>query len=78
LDALVFTGGVGEHAPAIRAGAADRLTFLGVAVDAARNGGCEGDGEIGGGAPVRVAVVSAREDVEMARETRALLSSQPS
>ena len=36
LDALVFTGGVGEHAPAIRAGAAAGLGFLGVA---ARPGG---------------------------------------
>ena len=33
LDGLVFTGGVGEHAPAIRAGAAERLAFLGVTVE---------------------------------------------
>ena len=33
LDALVFTGGVGERSAAVRAGAAARLGFLGVAVD---------------------------------------------
>ena len=34
LDALVFTGGVGERSAAVRAMAADGLGFLGVAVDA--------------------------------------------
>ena len=37
LDTLVFTGGVGEHAAAVRHGIAARLTHLGVAVDAAAN-----------------------------------------
>ena len=32
-DALVFTGGVGEHAAAIRAEAGERLGWLGVAID---------------------------------------------
>ena len=39
LDALVFTGGVGERAATVRARAAERLGFLGVALDAARNEG---------------------------------------
>ena len=39
LDALVFTGGVGEHAPAIRAGAVGGLGFLGLDIDASRNAG---------------------------------------
>jgi acetate kinase len=37
LDALVFTGGIGEHAAPIRARALDRLAFLGLEVDAAKN-----------------------------------------
>ena len=37
LDALVFTGGVGENAPSIRSRAADGLGFLGIAVDPDRN-----------------------------------------
>jgi len=37
LDALVFTGGIGEHAGPIRAKALERLGFLGLEVDAARN-----------------------------------------
>jgi acetate kinase len=75
IDALVFTGGVGERAPAIRAGAAERLRFLGVALDAASNEGARGDATIGAtGAPVRAAVVAAREDAEMARQARTVLT----
>ena len=75
LDALVFTGGVGERAPAVRAGAAERLAFLGVALDEAANAGALGDADISvSGAGVRCAVVAAREDVEMARQARAVLA----
>src|SRR4051795_3743949 len=42
LDALVFTGGVGEHAPEIRAGAATGMEFLGVALETATNEAAEG------------------------------------
>jgi len=74
LDVLVFTGGVGENAPAIRQLAADGLEFLGCAVDADRNEAHAGDREIGAaGAPVRTLVVAAREDLEIAREVRAVL-----
>jgi acetate kinase len=73
LDALVFTGGVGEHAPAVRAAAAAGLGFLGVSVDEARNDAVRGDGDIGAaGAAVRAFVVTAREDLEMARQVRGL------
>ncbi len=75
MDALVFTGGVGEHAAQVRKRAAAGLGFLGVALDGARNAAARGDAEIGAeGAPVRALVVSAREDVEIARQVRALLS----
>jgi acetate kinase len=71
LDALVFTGGVGEHSAAVRQRAADGLAFLGVAVDAAANLGAEPDVDISSsGAAVRTFVVAAREDLEIARLTR--------
>jgi acetate kinase len=37
IDALVFSGGIGEHAPAIRARICEPLGFLGFALDAAAN-----------------------------------------
>ncbi len=36
-DGLVFTGGIGEHSPAIRAGVCTRLEWLGLRLDASAN-----------------------------------------
>jgi acetate kinase len=91
LDVLVFTGGVGEHAPEVRQAAADRLDHLGVALDPAANTGPArpagsrpdrsaapdppADRAIGAAdAPVAALVVTAREDLEIARQTRAALT----
>jgi acetate kinase len=73
LDVLVFTGGVGEHAAPVRTAAAAGLSFLGVALDERRNTAATADADIGRpGAATRTVVVSAREDLEMARQVRAL------
>jgi acetate kinase len=73
LDVLAFTGGVGEHAAAVRTASAEGLAFLGVGLDAPRNDAATADAEIGAaGATVRAFVVTAREDLEMARQVRAL------
>ena len=78
LDALAFTGGVGEHSAEIRAQAAAGLAFLGVVVDSARNEGASGDGEISGEeAAVRTVVIRAREDLEIAGQVRAVLETKP-
>ena len=73
LDTLVFTGGVGEHAPEIRARAAAGLGFLGVAVDPERNAAGAED-LTAQGAAARTFVVEAREDLEIARGVRAALA----
>jgi acetate kinase len=74
LDALVFTGGIGERSAAVRARAAEGLGFLGVALDRARNKAAAGDADVGAeGAPARAFVVAAREDLEIARQVRELL-----
>jgi acetate kinase len=74
VDALVFTGGVGERAPAIRTAAAGGLCFLGVAIDPAANVAADGDTDVSApGAAVRTLVVSAREDLEIAGQVRAVL-----
>jgi acetate kinase len=86
LDVLVFTGGVGENAPAVRAAATRALPFLGLAIDAAANAAADLDAgdpagvcDIGApGAAARVLVVAAREDLEIARGVRTLLSERPS
>jgi len=74
LDALVFTGGVGENSPAVRELAARGLSFLGVEIDRELNLTAAGDREIGAaGAPVHTLVIAAREDLQIAREVRSVL-----
>ena len=74
LDAIVFTGGVGENAPKVRSRAAEGLAFLGIALDAERNVAAGGDREIGAaGARVSALVVAAREDLQIAQEVRRVL-----
>jgi acetate kinase len=75
LDALVFTGGIGERSATLRSAAAERLGWLGVVVDAEADAARdERDGEItADGAGVRTLVVRAREDLEIARGVREVL-----
>jgi acetate kinase len=75
LDVLVFTGGVGEHAAEVRELAAAGLEFLGVAVDHRLNAMPEVRPDISsGGAAVRTLVIPAREDLEIAGQTRRVLA----
>jgi acetate kinase len=77
LDALVFTGGVGENAPRVRARCAAGLGFLGVAVDEAANDAVTGDADVSaGGASVATLVVAAREDLEIAAGVRTALAAR--
>jgi acetate kinase len=74
IDALAFTAGVGENSAVVREAVCERLQFLGVDLDAARNGAAEPDCEIAvDGSAVRIAVVRAREDIVAARAVRAVL-----
>jgi acetate kinase len=74
IDALAFTGGIGERSAAVRERAAAGLSFLGVAVDEARNGEAAADADISSAqASVRTLVIAAHEDLEIARQVRALL-----
>ena len=75
LDVLVMTGGIGEHAPAVRAQVAARLAFLGVGIDPEANERADGDADISRAeARVRTVVVTAREDVEIARQAADVLA----
>lgn len=71
LDAIVFTGGIGEHAAEIRARIVGRLATLGV--PAVASAPTSEDAVLARG-PVAVLRIAAREDVIVAREVRRLLS----
>lgn len=69
LDVLVFTGGVGENAAAIREGCCRGLEFLGIQIDERANRAVDPDGDVAAeGAAVRVLVVKAREDIAIFHE----------
>lgn len=69
LDAIVFTGGIGEHASSVRAGIARRLASIGVPP---LDDVTVEDDRVLVAAPVALLVVVAREDVVIARELIAL------
>ena len=76
LDALIFTGGIGENSATVRALATKDLEFLGVRVDPVANLGGKGDRLISyDDAAVKVAVLATNEEIIVGRETAALLTS---
>jgi len=74
VEAVVFTGGVGENSELVRREACDGLRFLGLELEPARNEapGSEDQDLSGAGAESRVLLVHSREDLEIARSVRAL------
>lgn len=70
-DAVIFTGGIGENAPAIRAAACDSLDALGIRLDPVRNQAAVGqEMEISAaGARIQVWVIPTNEELIIARET---------
>jgi acetate kinase len=75
IDVLAFTDGVGEGSAVIRHLAAERLAYLGVAIDARRNDHVRDDRDItAAAATARTLVITTREDLQIAGEARRLLS----
>ncbi|MGG7452685.1 acetate/propionate family kinase [Plantibacter auratus] len=76
LDVVVFTAGVGENAPLIRAGAVQGLEGLGIILDEDRNAErSRGIRVIStDDSPVTVLVVPTNEELEIARQTVAALA----
>ena len=75
IDVLVFTAGIGEKSPAVRARACARLGFLGIELDDQVNQAATPDADVAAaGAPVRVLVLRAREELVAARAARKLLN----
>ena len=75
LDVLTFTAGVGENAPVLRAAVVETLGRLGLSVDPARNEAPSREARVisPDGSPVTVLVVPTDEELEIARQTAALL-----
>jgi acetate kinase len=76
LDALVFTAGIGEHQPSIRASVCERLAWLGMRIDARANErnarviSCSATGPA-------VLVIATDEEQVIAQEAVSVLHSEP-
>jgi acetate kinase len=73
LDTLVFSAGIGENAPIIRARICARLEFLGIHMDHVRNDANESVISTAG-SPVTVRVMRTDEESEIAQSVMSLLN----
>jgi acetate kinase len=74
-DCIVFTGGIGEHAPLVRQKACEGLERLGIRLDAEKNR-LGGEGIFAIGHPdsrTRLLVVPTDEELEIARQTKKVI-----
>ncbi len=84
VDALVFTGGIGEHSRGIRARSLQDLEKIGIAIDPRANDRCRVDGEnvvsdiSARHSRVAVLVVAANEELMMARHCAEALNLEKS
>jgi acetate kinase len=75
LDTLVFSAGIGEHSPIVRARICEGLEFLGIAIDSARN---EADEAMisSEGSRVTVRVIHTDEEGEIARSVLEMIGAE--
>ena len=81
IDALVFTAGVGEHSPEVRARTCNNLGYAGLKLDPAKNAQSPPDQDISAtDSTARILLIRAQEDWEIARDCWQLLraSGKPS
>ncbi len=75
IDILVFTAGIGENSPEVRASGCVNFAFLDVAIDAVKNAAPRLDCDIATpDSKVRVLVIRAQEDWAIAKDCALLLA----
>ena len=76
VDAVIFTGGIGENSAVVRRNICDGLDVIGVAIDTAKNAETVGkEGDISTAqSKVRVWVVPTNEEMAIAKDTYKLVT----
>ena len=75
VDAIVFTGGIGENSPKYRQYVAEQLAFMGVKLDAEQNGKRGEEAEISTpDSTVKLYVIPTNEELVIARDTLEIVS----
>jgi acetate kinase len=74
VDAIVFTGGIGEHDEEVRERVCGQFGYLGLQLDSEKNLRGKGEREITrAGSAVRAFVIPTNEELVIARETAELV-----
>ena len=78
VDAIVFTGGIGEHSPLIRRLVMENMEYCGAEFDEEKNLSYDsGVADLGkDGSKVRILVLPTNEELSIARETKTLVGSK--
>lgn len=77
VDALVFTGGIGENSLSLRAEACQGLECLGIHLDVGRNADLRPDSDVArGDSSARILLIHTREELMIARQARKLVSEE--
>jgi len=75
VDAIIFTGGIGENAIAFRGSVVERLSILGIKLDAAANNVRGKEALIStADSSIKVLVVPTNEELVIARDTQAIIT----
>ena len=78
VDAIIFTGGIGENGTDFRATVVNRLALLGIKLDAAANNVRGKEAIIStADSAIKVMVVPTNEELEIARDTRDIVAALP-
>lgn len=78
IEGLIFTAGVGENSAEVRAAACESLAYAGIQLDVEKNAKSPEDADISAsGAKVRVLIIKAQEDWEIARDCWELTRKKP-
>ncbi|TWT30002.1 acetate/propionate family kinase [Blastopirellula retiformator] len=76
VDAIVFTGGIGENGKQVRADVCANLSELGIELDAAKNDAAKGESAIhADDSKTQIWVIPTNEELIVARQTKQLLES---
>jgi len=74
VDAVAFTGGIGENSALVRKKSLDGLEFMGIVLSEAKNSACKCDCELtGAGGNARIFAIAADEELVVARKAKAYL-----
>jgi acetate kinase len=74
LDALVFTGGIGENSAGVRARSCENMVFLGLELDGNKNEDVNGETNISGdNSEVEILVIPTNEELVIAEDTQEIV-----